>query len=155
MSDLAVNPKNAERHGHAHVQVVLDRNYTMPNLYKVDVPCFNKHDSRRSTSQVFVKLASETLSDKYANGDAADGLAPTCIDPDLQQVFSSHPVVEKARSDGVPDTKIIPVSLYWDGLGYTKRDSVVAFYFTELRSGQTHLGALLRVWPSVLTDIFM
>ena len=142
LSDLALSPSQADKNGHAHVQDVLANEYNMPNLYSAEMPTYNKHDARRSTSNIPVRLATDTLSAAYA--DAGDTHDDGLVEPHLNNLFLNHPVVRRSREAGVPLKKIIPVSLYWDGVMYTRRDSFYGFYFTDLRSGLKYMSAMFR-----------
>ena len=57
--------------------------------------------------------------------------------------YDNHPVVQAARASGIK-ANVWPVALYWDGVAYTKNDSFMAFYVTDLLTSQKFLSFLLR-----------
>ena len=58
--------------------------------------------------------------------------------------FRRHPVYLRARAAGVPEHRIIPVALYWDGVQYTKRDSMNCYYVRNLYTGVQYLSFITR-----------
>ena len=62
--------------------------------------------------------------------------------------YKRHPVYLRARAAGVPEERIYPVSIYWDGVQYTKHDGLWAFYVRDLFYNTQYLQFLLRAAPS-------
>ena len=48
--------------------------------------------------------------------------------------YKNHPVYIQARKDGIPETAIRPVAIYFDGVMCTKRDGAECWYFVDLFS---------------------
>ena len=59
--------------------------------------------------------------------------------------YDAHPVVCKAKSEGFEHV-VRPVALYWDGVAYTKHDSFMGFYVTDILSSQKFLSFLIRIF---------
>ena len=127
LDDLSYSPQQADRHGNEHIRGVLNRTYQAPDLeYVDDVPIHDKHASRRTTTPIPIRLASATLARDYA---ALPDVPAAMLQADQHEAYEKHPVVVQAPDDAI----LVPVSLYWDGVMYSKRDSVLAFYFRDLR----------------------
>ena len=57
--------------------------------------------------------------------------------------YVNHPVVQKAFREGFRQEQIVPLSVYFDGVQYTKNENFLGFYMTNLRSGKQQLVWLL------------
>lgn len=57
--------------------------------------------------------------------------------------YHQHPVVLQAVEEGFP-TRVRPIALYWDGVSYTKNDSFMGFYVTDILTSQKFVSFLLR-----------
>ena len=55
-------------------------------------------------------------------------------------IWSAHPVVASSR----PGEVVTPLALYFDGIGYTKRDSVHGFFVINMVTGTRHLVCEMR-----------
>jgi hypothetical protein len=58
--------------------------------------------------------------------------------------FAENPVVRDALAAGYTAEQILPVSLYWDGVKFTKNESFVGFYCDDMLSRRKFLVAALR-----------
>ena len=71
-----------------------------------------------------------------------DALAKSVKNQEWTTAYLHHPVVQQSiAEDGPP---VFPACLYIDGLVYTKKDSVIAFYAFNLITQVRHLVAVLR-----------
>ncbi|CAE7222610.1 unnamed protein product [Symbiodinium sp. CCMP2592] len=60
-------------------------------------------------------------------------------------LYCTHPVVQKAFQEGFRQEHVVPLSVYFDGVQYTKNENFLGFYMTNLRSGKQQLVWLLRL----------
>ena len=55
------------------------------------------------------------------------------MDPFLWcSAYRRHPAYLAARAAGLPESRIVPVCLYWDGFLFNKKDSADGHYFVDL-----------------------
>ena len=143
LDDLALDPDvdSNKRKANRLAETVMMRTYRSPNLYYVSVPCYDKLACKRTAVSIPTKLPHESLWRDFGNAEE------TSTD-DSSQIFGNayddHPVVRHAVSQGVPWYRIRPVAVYADGIQYTKRDSLHALYFHDLRSGKKYVFATIR-----------
>ena len=57
-----------------------------------------------------------------------------------------HPVAQKAFAEGFRREHVVPVSVYFDGVQYTKNEHFLGFYMTNLRTGKQQLVWLLSAF---------
>ena len=125
--------------GHcAHLELVLSREFRCPSLYYIELPMYDKYSCRRVLGQAPIRLPSESLRADFRESDAH-------ISADFGhsmwgKAFSDHPVVQQALASG---ENVRPISLYWDGVAYTQRDSFMGFFYEDLLSGKKYLLAVV------------
>ena len=127
LEDLALRPEYTCRHGAEHVGTVLGNQHGLPKLLPVDVPMYAKRSCKRDMYTVYMRLPTETLNDEYAER----GL-PSGVENEPLPGYLEHEVWQKHK-DRLHWSRIVPLSLYWDGVKYSTRDNVIAFYFSDLR----------------------
>ena len=143
VSDLALKPEQASKHGHEHIRLHAGKIYPDPDLHYVDTPMFVKRDARRSVEKVPILLPStamrEFLPPEVTKATELTG------DATLRglECYSCHPTVQSA-SRGSPSTVVRPLALYWDGVQYSINDSFMGFYVTDVLSEQKFLSFILR-----------
>ena len=142
VSDLALRPETASKHGHEHIRLHAGKIYPDPDLVYVDTPMFLKRDARRSVEQVPVLLPSTALTEFVT---AEVSRSTELSDATLRglECYKSHPVVQRASRE-TPGTLVRPLALYWDGVQYSINDNFMGFYITDILSGQKFLSFLLR-----------
>jgi hypothetical protein len=105
-------------------------------MYKVSVPMHSKYDLSRTMHDVLVQLPHEELSKEVAlNPSAATGP----LDPEWTDAYRVHPVVVAH-----PESKVIPLAFYLDGISFTKSDTLLGIFVYSLHSMSRHLVAVLR-----------
>ena len=147
LADLALPPSRSKGHSH-HLDMIMQQEYEEPALYAIVVPTFNKHSCIRTQARVPMNLPSRALKRDAAAGglncEVATGIfpmAPAAFGP----VYEQHPAVVRCRQQGMPESKIRPVALYWDGVQYGKKQSFVAMPCHDLKANKKHLCFLIRV----------
>ena len=55
-------------------------------------------------------------------------------DKALGDRYEQHPVTVQALNEGIPRERIVPISVYFDGVQYTKNENFLGFYVTNLRT---------------------
>ena len=138
LEDLALQPgKSSASNAARHVALVLNKDMYKPDLYYVETPMYNKKLCRRVLEKIPIQLPYEAIEKDASNDECASWTPPPS--------FDSHPVVLRARANGIPERRIIPVALYWDSVKYSTRDSFIAFYFHNMRTNKQYLAFLLRL----------
>ena len=147
VEDLALHPSRSS--GWAdHVDLVVGKEFDLPELYRCPVPVFTKQSCTRESIDFPVYLPSRSIgqivqSEPQKNDDELDASL-------FSPYFWNHPVTIRAREQGLPLQKIRPVALYWDGVAYNKKQTFIAMYLTDIISGEKHLVFVIRVGFSVL-----
>lgn len=152
VSDLALRPDLASKHGHEHVKLHAGKIYPDLDLTYVAAPMFVKRESRRSSESIPVYMPSAAFN-KYLTEEMIVGCSQGSQKSFDRIVggldnYTSHPVVVQARRDGFP-RRVRPVALYWDGVQYTKHDSFMGFYVTDILTEQKFLSFLVRTWNAL------
>ena len=144
VEDIGI-PPSRER-GHAeHLNAILARECSLPDLYGVSTPLFAKASCRREQEQVLVNLPTRALAQSVVEvSGPANDFGPQ---------FDTHPAVVRARLAGLQDHQIRPIGLYWDGVLYNRKQTFCAMYFVDFKTGVMHLAWLVRRAPS-LDDMF-
>ena len=113
-----------------------------PVLLPIKIVLYDKRACRREVTTIPMRVAHFDLSSDVYTGDGGDdGFASDILS---EPIYYHHPVVAKARADGVAWQNVKPIALYTDGVAYTKRDSFIGFFFRNLRTGVSKLAALIR-----------
>ena len=141
LEDLAVHPDVAVRHAAEHIGLVLNRTFARPELNTLLVPAYGKKSCMREAYAVAMRMPSSIFDDEYADHTEPPGDDPLS---DFLAMYEAHPVVAGFRRRGLHWSRLVPAYLYWDGVRYTTRDSIVAFSIADLRSGKTHLLFVVR-----------
>ncbi|CAL1136592.1 unnamed protein product [Cladocopium goreaui] len=147
VSDLALRPEVATKHGNEHVKLHAGKIWPDLDLAYVDCPMFVKRESRRSVEQVPIYLPStafnQFLTEEMLNFSTHDSRAAFEKIVGGLDNYDNHPVVAGARAENF-QWPVRPVALYWDGVSYTNHDSFMGFYVTDILSGQKFLSFLVR-----------
>jgi hypothetical protein len=141
LEDYSVNPKQAEKHGAEHVELILAQKYERPNIKLIEVPANSKKSTIRETMMCPIRLPSQILSENYKN---ATHIEPPGSDASVVSLFQEHPIVKRGLEMGMHWSRILGVVLYTDGVKYTTRDSFVGFFMTDYRTMHMYLCALFR-----------
>ena len=149
VSDLALRPEVATKHGNEHVKLHAGKIWPDLDLAYVDCPMFVKRESRRSVEQVPIYLPStafnQFLTEEMLNFCTHDSRAAFEKIVGGLDNYDNHPIVARARAENF-QWPVRPVALYWDGVSYTNHDSFMGFYITDILSGQKFLSFLVRNW---------
>ena len=95
VSDLAVKPENASKHGHEHLVGVLSQTYPKPEVTSVTVPVLERRSITRSKDSLPVLLPSVIIRSQQND-------PPRRSADDLGSIFLEHPLKKKADARGVP-----------------------------------------------------
>ena len=71
----------------------------------------------------------------------------------LGDLYEQHPVTLQASRDGIRREHVVPLSVYFDGVQYTKNENFLGFYVTNLRTNRQRLVWLLRTWESIVQTL--
>lgn len=140
VSELAGDPKDQAHHS-ALIHKVLSQQYKQPEIECISVPAHVKRDGNRTNDTVLMRLPSTMLHEEFGDANILQGPPP----PDESlEVYAKHPVIQAALEDGWHWSKVRPIGIYFDKVGYTKRDSFNAFYVKDLRSSKRFCSFIVR-----------
>ena len=139
VEDLMLEPTDANaKHASELVERIFRAEYPPPPLLKLAVPATPKRDNNRDNSYVVdVQLPSSILIELVENHiEAIDAMQAELLD-----LFRTHPVVTEARSEPNPihESRLRPATIYWDGVGYSKRDQFLGFFLYCFASRKSFL----------------
>ena len=147
VSDWALKPEQASRHGHEHLELHAGKEFPEPDLFYVQVPLFEKRQSRRVSEPIPMMLPSTLLKNYVFRPEVlAKDEANFCKMVQGLPSYENHPVVCRARAAG-QKSLVRPLGLYWDGVRYSVHSSFTGFYITDILSGQKFVSFLLRRFP--------
>ncbi|CAE7267823.1 unnamed protein product [Symbiodinium sp. CCMP2592] len=112
--DLALAPDQASTHGSEHLKTPM------------------KHPVRVASDMIRDELKALNL---LGNSNPCKETVATFLENDtaLGDRYEKHPVTVQALNEGIPRERIVPLSVYFDGVQYTKNENFLVFYFTNLR----------------------
>ena len=101
-----------------------------------------KHEVVRTPMKHPVRLASDMIREELKSLNFLGTSKPCkkavdtylCNDRDLGDRYDKHPVTVQALSEGIPRECVVPISVYFDGVQYSKNENFLGFYITNLRS---------------------
>ena len=134
VSDLAVKPENASKHGHEHLVGVLSQTYPKPEVTSVTVPVLERRSITRSKDSPPVLLPSVIIRSQQND-------PPRRSAEDLGSIFLEHPLKKKADARGVP---ACPIGIYCDGVEYTEHESFFCFCINNLFTEDSTLSVVVR-----------
>ena len=134
VSDLAVKPENASKHGHEHLVGVLSQTYPKPEVTSVTVPVLERRSITRSKDSLPVLLPSVIIRSQQND-------PPRRSAEDLGSIFLEHPLKKKADARGVP---ACPIGIYCDGVEYTEHESFFCFCINNLFTEDSTLSVVVR-----------
>jgi hypothetical protein len=139
--DIGPDNRNTQSHAQRHLSNVLSREFQQPDYYAISVPCNDKRRSRRAPADLLLKLPHEAIPDEYTADDHAlvEQFWDDCPN------FGDNPVVTDAIAKGYTTDQIIPISLYWDGVRYTKNETFLGFYTENLLTRRKVLICAVRI----------
>lgn len=152
VKDLALRPDLASKHGHEHVKLHAGKIYPDSDLSYVNAPMFVKRESRRCSEPIPINMPSTAfktfLTEEMLDGNSKG--AKEIFDRIVGGLanYDEHPVVVQARRENFP-RPVRPIALYWDGVLYSKHDSFMGFYVTDILSSQKFLSFLVRTWTAL------
>ena len=135
---LAFAPGKASGNYSRHWDVVLGDMDKDDDYMKVQVPLTQRADLSRVCVEVPVVPPHVALHDEISQGGVWESLQQqmSC----MPQVYHQHPL-RNHHHDGHPP---LPLSLYMDGVAFTRTDSVTGFFIYCLPTQTRHLCAVLR-----------
>lgn len=140
--DVGCNDSSRVKNAARKVSTVLAREYTSPNVYETDIILNEKIAATRLATPFCMLLPHELIATNYVPGDHPD------MTYDQRSIdipaFGTHPVVVEARTQGLPCNRVVPVGLYWDGVQYNNKDTVVAFYIHNMNTGRKYIWCAVR-----------
>ena len=147
VDDLSLRPELACKHGNEHVKLHAGKIWPDLDLQMIQCPMYDKREARRTTVRIPMYRPSTAFSN-YITEEMIRMDTPESqylFDKMLQSVdnYLEHPVVVRSYEEDFKTT-VRPIALYWDGVAYTKHDSFMGFYVTDILSSQKFLSFLIR-----------
>lgn len=132
--------KNAAR----LLKFALHKEDSLSDTVKIHSPIYDRKKMQRLSFPVPVRLPTDILAAKYQ-------YTPETLGEDLlvkertldSPSYTDHIVVRNYRNR-IHWSKIAPISLFFDGVSYNKRDSFYGFYIKDARSGEEDLCFAIR-----------
>ena len=141
MEDLGASPEST--HKSDHIRLLLGQEFKDPNLYYVKSPLFNKHTGERVECNIPMHLPSAIFEEQFSSDTQSSETEQPTLEHLNFSKWQDHPV--RIRHKGsVHWSRIRPVSLYWDGVQYTIRDTFFGLYMRDLITNVSHLIVLVR-----------
>jgi hypothetical protein len=144
--DIGPEGRNTTSHAQRHLNVALSKEFVMPQFYNLDIPVHEKRESIRKPASISLRLPHECMTDDHTADTAA---MQSFLDENPH--FREHTVFKAALQDGRSVSEVLPCSLYWDGVRYTKNDAFIGFYCENLLSKRKYLICAVR--PSLRTSL--
>ena len=132
VSDLALEPGN--RHAADHIRGVLGARVTTA-FFVATVPMQCKTTESRKHMDFPLNLPHEEFAACFAESPEQFTVD---ADSDLPDRFYTHPVYSRHLH------KTCPLGFFSDGVPFTKRDTMIAFYWSSLQSPRRHLICAIR-----------
>ena len=92
-----------------------------------------KHPVRVACDMIRDELKALNL---LGNSNPCEKTVATFLENDkaLGERYEKHPVTVQALNEGIPRERIVPLSVYFDGVQYTNNENFLGFYITNLRT---------------------
>ena len=134
-----IGKKPGSDHYSRHLDGILLPHGLTEGLEVITAPTYCKYDGSRNETPIHVLPVHRALSDEVAaNPSLHAELASVHESGGMPSAYYSSPVVRE-HGQGV-----FPVAMFVDGVPFTKRDSVIGFWFYNMLTGNRHLCAVLR-----------
>ena len=139
----------------------LSKEFPEPDVQLVRVPMYLKKSVGRTVVDHPTRVASIMIRQELTKlgflgsqppepADVSSFLEP---DASLSDLYIKHPVTIKAFEQGFKQEHVVPISVYFDGVQYTKNENFLGFYVTNLRTGVQRLVWLLRISASLSQSV--
>ena len=118
--------------------------YGKPNTVVVKTPIFNRKRCTREIADIPVHLPSTILSRDYSPHDY-EHMEKDPMDEDATSdvpLYVNHPVWQKNQDRHW--SRKLPVSIFFDGVLYSKRNSFFGFYVRNMRTGTEDMVFVIR-----------
>ena len=144
-----------------NLRSLLQKEFPEPHVEWIPAPmCCKKsidrevvlHPTRVTSDMIREELQGLGLLGSESNLEEMDGACAQ--DAELGDLFFQHPVTVEARNAGFRWEHIVPLSVYFDGVQYSKNENFLGFYCTNLRTKKQRLVWLLRNWVMIKHVIF-
>jgi hypothetical protein len=148
LEHLALPPTEAaSKYASAKVYGCLKKTFPEPEVQQVTVPTYNRRTCIRSETSVPCRLPH--MMDLAVPVSDTSEIDPLIESEHLNQdSFIQHDVVRANR--GLQWQQVRPVSLFFDGVAFSKRDSFFGFYVRCLRTNVEEVCFIIR--PSDVTS---
>ena len=126
-----------------HLKLIMAREFGDPNLDYVETPVYLTKSASRSSVSMPVQLPSKIFQRELeGHVEPAATVEPQSSFANFDcEVWESNPL---RQSTSLHWSRVIPVSLYLDGVQYGVRESFHGLYIRNLRSGVQHLMSIIR-----------
>jgi hypothetical protein len=138
---FALKP-DLEQSGHYQRKLdsALDVQKDDPRYFNLTVSLNDKYDEKRSSRQILVQPAHESLEAEYEKGPHV--LQSMVEGQEWAQDYWDHPVVKLSQENKEPLP--LPFALYLDGTPFINDDSFLAFLIYNLVTGVRHMCVVVR-----------
>ena len=127
-------------HYQRHLNTQLGLDGLKQTHYIFQAPGQQRHEIGRPPVNFRMALPHEVVEGEYeGHGDMPKLLAEAKASGKLPPCYDTHPIVTSN-----PDTPVVPLSVYMDGVAYSEIDTVVGIWIINLLTGLRHLVGLVR-----------
>lgn len=138
---LGMAPTPHTGHYQRHLDSVLRLKETEAKMHRIAVPVYSKNSASRESTLLEVLPPHEAIWEETTEDPTIrEEFEAQLRNQEWGAAYKTHPVTQ-GRSKG---EVVFPMALFVDGLPFTNRDSLLAFYSYNLATGKRHLNAVLR-----------
>jgi hypothetical protein len=136
---IGFRPDAPTGHYQRHLNAVLPYLKATEQLYKFDIPSYDKNSLGRSKHELFALVPHEQLDESMGADDTFSVKLDEAISSrELPRAYFEHPVVTGSS------TPVVPVSLFCDAVPYSIADTVIGFWIINEITNARILVAALR-----------
>lgn len=122
-----------------HLDIMMGLNVAKRSLHHLAIPGSDRHQLGRGIVDLPIRAPHEIVQEEIdADPTLLYRTEELVSSGDLPDNYFSHPVVMRSPST------TIPYALYSDSVPYSKVDSAVGFWLTNIASGRKHIAAIMR-----------
>lgn len=141
-SEIALRPEKSSGEYSRHFdKVVAGSTNSDAELYKVPLARRARSDASRLMGEIPMVLPHEALMEELLEDSCAeDAVKAALAERELPPAYMFHPVVQAAP----PGAVVHPLSIYLDGVAYSRTDSLLAVWVYHMLTERRHLVCAIR-----------
>ena len=141
VAQFGFRPDAPSGHYQRHLDTVLEHSTKSDKLYAFAAPSHATGALGRSMRTLYTVPPHEALATEMEDPAAQAQLRTMVAQGNLPRRYFDHHIVAR---HGTPETPVLPLSMFIDGVPYSINDSVVGIWVQNIATGTRHLCAVLR-----------